>query len=67
MGYWLFEDELVKYPVLKSFTDKYTLQETEVDLIKENSSNPLLNKLFLLESMQNELAVKSNLIKKQKI
>ena len=67
MGYWLFEDELVKYPVLKSFTDKYTFQETEVDLIKENSSNPLLNKLFLLESMQNELAVKSNLIKKQKI
>lgn len=45
----------------------YKLQETEVDLIKENSSNPLLNKLFLLESMQNELAVKSNLIKKQKI
>ncbi len=67
MGYWLFEDELVKYPILKSFTDKYTLQETEVDLIKEHSSNPLLDKLFLLESMQNEFAVKSNSIKKQKI
>ena len=67
MGYWLFEDELVNYPVLKNFTDKYTLEKNDVDLIKENSSNPLLAKLFLLESMQNELAVKSNSVKKQKI